>query len=86
MEVVIQLEKQNGVDTEKIKHTFHEIVTGRQTDGLFYYRILDQIKDKIGRNNQISQKNHSWIYYQLANLKKEKEIDKKFKTEKDSLI
>jgi hypothetical protein len=47
---------------------------------------LDQIKDKIGRNNQISQKNHSWIYYQLANLKKEKEIDKKFKTEKDSLI
>jgi hypothetical protein len=40
---------------------------------------LDDIKEKIGKDTKITQKNLSWIYYQLANLKKEKKVDRKFK-------
>ena len=80
MDTVAKLESQsNGTDTEKIKLTFNEIVKGRQFDKLFYYGILDEIKGKIGKATKISQKNQSWIYYQLANLKKQKQIDNKFK-------
>jgi hypothetical protein len=47
---------------------------------------LDDIKEKIGKDTKITQKNLSWIYYQLANLKKEKKVDRKFKPVKDGSI
>ena len=79
MDTVEKLESgQNGEDLKKIKQSFNEIVKGRQIDKLFYYGILDEIKGKIGKATKISQKNQSWIYYQLANLKKQMKIDNKF--------
>ena len=71
MEAVAKLESpQNVADAEKIKQSFNEIVKGRNIDQLFYYAIVDEIKKKIGKDTKISQRNLSWIYYQLANLKK----------------
>ncbi len=71
MEAVAKLESaQNVADAEKIKQSFNEIVKEKNIDQLFYYAIVDEIKLKIGKSTKISQRNLSWIYYQLANLKK----------------
>ncbi len=71
MEATTKLESpQNVGDAEKIKQIFNEIVKGRNIDQLFYYGIVDEINKKIGKDTKISQRNLSWIYYQLANLKK----------------